>query len=174
MCELTGGYTKQGCTNGGGIDALVVVNHENINELTLDSDKLNVETLTLNDGKRAYKITPDLDSASATQTPTRSRENNSYMVAQTIMTILKDDEEATQKMTNELGKGFYLVGVMQSNGKNRLFGVKNGLVLDTEENVTGQLYDDLNGSTINFTGKEKDKAPLVSTALLDAILIPAS
>lgn len=174
MCELTAGYTKQGCTNGGGIDALVVVNHENINELTLDADKLNVDTLTLKDGKQAYKITPDMESSSATQTPTRNREGNSYMVAQTIMAILKDDEEATQKLTNELGKGFYLVGVMQSNGKNRLFGVKNGVTLETEENVTGQLYEDLNGSTLNFVGKEKDKAPLVSTALLDAILIPAS
>lgn len=172
-CELTAGYSKQACASNGGVDALVIANMANIASYTLDAAESEITAISTESGTQAFKITPDQESASATQTPTRSRENNSYMVAQTVMAILKDDEVETQDLSNILGKGFFLVIVMQSNGKNRAFGLFNGMVLDTEENVTGQVYEDLNGSTMNFVGKELIKAPLIETTLVDAILTPA-
>jgi hypothetical protein len=36
------------------------------------------------------------------------------------------------------------------------------------------MYEDLRGKTINFVGKELIWAPSISSALVDAILIPAS
>lgn len=173
-CELTAGYSKQACASNGGVDAIVVLNYANLASYTLDAAESEITAISTEIGTKAYKITPDLESASATQTPTRSRENNTYMVAQTVMCMLKDDEIETQDLTSILGKGFFLVIVMQSNGKNRVFGLYNGMTLDTEENVTGQVYEDMNGSTLNFVGKELIKAPTIATALVDAIQIPAS
>lgn len=175
-CEITSGHSKQNCPNNGGIDAYVIINHENIDQdsIVLSATEAEVTAMVSILGKKAYTFTPDKESASYTQTPTRSRENNSYMVVMALLMMLKDDVLATQESTMDLGKGFFLIIARQSNGLNRVFGLFNGMTMDTEENVSGQLYEDMNGSTMNFMGKELGKAPLVSDAIVDQLLIPPS
>ena len=177
MCEVTSGYTKGACVNTGGVDAVVVINLNDISTITpptLTAGGQEIDTITLKDGKKGFKYTLDQESASATQTPTRSRENNSFFVAQSLMMMLKDDDLATQEAIDPLGRGFFVMITMQANGKNRVYGLNTGVTLDTEENTTGQAYADMNGSTLNFVGKETKRAPLVSTDKVNTLLIPAS
>ncbi len=173
-CELTGGYNKQGCASNGGVDSIIAINLANILSYTLSPDGSEVTAMALVIGKQGYEITPDRAHIFANQDPVRNRANNSYAVPQTVMLDLPDDELDTQELTTTLGKGFFLFIVRYSNGKNRVFGLVNGMTLDTEANTSGQEYEDKNGSVLNFTGKELLKAPLVSNLIADALLEPAS
>lgn len=174
-CELTTGYTKQNCANVGGIKSVIFFNYEHLENgsYTLDANESSIATLVLDTGEQGYRVKTDKESSFATQTPTRSRDNNSYMVAQVLTTVLKDDTVETQELSSILGKGFFGAVIEQENGLNRVLGLSKGLTLDTEENATGQLFEDLNGSTMNFSGKEIIKAPLVSDVIVAALLSPA-
>ncbi len=174
-CELTTGYTKQNCANVGGIKSVIFFNYEHLDAgtYTLDASESSIATMVLDSGEQGYRIKTDKESSFATQNPTRSRDNNSYMVAQVLTTVLKDDTVETQELSSILGKGFFGAVIEQENGLNRVLGLSKGLTLDTEENATGQLFEDLNGSTMNFSGKEIIKAPLVSDVIVAALLSPA-
>jgi len=177
MCEVTSGYTKSACVNTGGVDSVIVINLDDISTTTpptLTPGGQEIDTITLKDGKKGFKYTLDQHSASVTQTPTRSRENNSFFVAQSLMMMLKDDDLATQEAIDPLGRGYFVMIAMQANGKNRTYGLNTGLTLETEENTSGQAYGDMNGSTLNFVGSETKRAPLISTDKVNALLIPAS
>lgn len=177
MCELTTGYTKNNCATIGGVKSIIVFNHEHLTNggsYTLDAAESTLDSFALATGEQGYRISCDKESIAGNQTPTRSRENNTLMIPQTILAILKDDDVETQDLTNILAKGFFGVVVEYKNGNNRLFGLKTGMTLDTEENVSGQLYEDMNGSTLNFIGKEDIKAPIVTESQITALLAPAS
>ena len=176
-CELTGGYTKQNCANNGGVKSVIFFNHEHLvaGTYTFDDDttKSEIATLVLATGTQGYRVLTDKESSFATQTPTRTRDNNSYMVVQALTAMLKDDAKATQELTSILGNGFFGAVIEQENGLNRILGLNNGLTLDTEENATGQLFEDMNGSTLNFLGKELFKAPIVPDSIITTLLAPA-
>ena len=173
-CEITSGYNKQNCSSIGGIVSLVILNFENLDSFLIDDDNLNITAMTMVATKKAYTIKTDKESSTYTQTPTRTRDNNASMVAQTTMFILKDDEEATQKLTNEVREGFFIIIARQKNGKNRVLGLDTGMTLDTEANEVGLLFEDGVKSTLNMIGKEEFKAPLISDSIVDALLIPSS
>lgn len=175
-CELTAGYTKQNCKNVAGIKSVIFFNYIHLENgaYTLDANGSSVDTFALANGEKGYRVKTDKESSFATQTPTGNRENNSYMVMQALTCILKDDTVETQELTSILGTGYFGAVVEQENGLNRVFGLSKAISLDTEENTFGQLMEDLNGSTLNFSGKELVKAPLISDVLVTALLAPAS
>ena len=90
------------------------------------------------------------------------------------MAMLKDDELTTQELNAILLTGFFVIVVMYANGKNRVFGIENGMTAESIETVSGQKFEDMNGSTLNFTGKELAMPPMISTVKAEALLVPAS
>lgn len=177
MCELLSGYTKENCRRNGGVDELIVYNMENRATGTLAADGLSVATLTLDIGKQAYRLTPDMESATAGQQPAGDRNNNSVMIPQTAMIMFKDDLDTTVDIANKLLKGYWGVIVKKTESGDatyRHYGWLNGLTVESIEDVYGQLYEDLSGKTVNFTGKELIMAPSISSTIVDALLVPAS
>lgn len=177
--ELAQEYNRKNCTENGGVDELIVYNIENRDDsqLTLAPDGLSIATLVMKVGKRAWRLTPDMESATATQTPTGSRANNATMIPQTAQVIFKDDDDATVDICGLLLSGFFGVIIKKTEKtgtKYRHYGLLNGLTVETIEDVMGLLYEDLRGKTVNFVGKELSMAQSIDDAIVQAMLVPVS
>lgn len=170
-CELSAGFTKSACASFGGTKSVVVYNTENLNTYTLASNVLSA--LSLQSGKQGYRISPDMASIDFTETPTRSRENNSIFFASTCAITLKDDSQATRDLVDLISKGFVTVVQEKENGNNLVYGLVNGMSVETTSITTGMNYEDLNGSVINLVGKETSIAPSVDDTIVGTLLIPA-
>lgn len=173
-CDLSA-WAKQACADNGGIDEIIVYEIEDRDTFTVANNV--VTAITMDIGKKAFRWTPDMESANATETTTRSRENNSVMHAQTVTVTFKDDLDATVQLIEAVAKGFIGVIIKKSDPEDavyRHYGALNGMTIETVEGVQGQLYEDLRGHTLNFVGKELAKAPAISDTLVDSILVPAS
>ena len=167
MCELTAGYTKPNCASSGGTKSVIVYNIENQTAITIGSDNI-ISALTVSAGK-AFRITPDMASIDFTETPTRSRENNSIFFASTCAITLKDDIQETRDLVDLMAKGFITVIQEKENGKNIVYGTGNGMTLDTASITSGMNYEDLNGVVISLVGKETYIAPSIADATLPTI-----
>lgn len=168
MCELTAGYTKPFCASNGGTKAFVVYNLENRETFSIASGA--VDTITMATGKQAFRLSPDMASIEVTETATRSRENNSLMYELTASIILKDDTPETRTLVDLMARGFLGLIQEKENGVNVHYGAEYGVTVSTAESVTGLNFEDLNGTTINFTGKEKAQAPSITDALISPLL----
>ena len=171
MCELTTGYTKQNCASVGGIKSITIYNMENRASYVESGNE--ITAITMESGKQAFTFSLDQQSASFTETQTRSRENNSlfYEIAGQIM--IKDDEDATRDLLALIGGGVIGVIAEKESGKYVHYGVVNGLTVGTSEIVTGQNYEDMNGATINVVGREVAIAPYLDASVVTSILTPA-
>ena len=170
-CELSAGFTKSACASFGGTKSVVVYNTENLNTYTLSSNVLSA--LSLKTGKQGFRISPDMASIDFTETPTRSRENNSIFFASTCAITLKDDSQATRDLVDLISKGFITVVQEKENGNNLVYGLVNGMTVETSAITTGMNYEDLNGVVINLVGKETSIAPSVDDTIVGTLLTPA-
>lgn len=174
MCELTA-YYKNACAENGGVDEFIVYEIEDRDSYTVAGGA--VTALTMKTGKKAVRWTPDMESATAGETTTRSRENNSVMNAQTAMIMFKDDDLETVNTISNASKGFLGVIVKKSDPDDavyRHYGLVYGMTLETAEGVMGQLFEDLRGHTLNFVGKELVKAPTIDSSIVTTLLTPPS
>jgi len=177
MCELLTNYTRGNCAENGGVDEFIVYNLENRDTYTLAADGLSVSAITMDIGKKAYRLTPDMESATAGTNGAHDRTNNSKMIGQTAMIMFKDDEDETVDICNLLLGGYFGVIAKKSTPTGavyRHYGLVNGMTVESIEDTLGQAYEDMRGKTVNFIGKELIWAPSIDSALVDAILIPAS
>lgn len=165
-CELSAGFTKSTCASFGGTKSIIVYNTENQTAITIANNV--VTALTVTAGK-AFRISPDMASIDFTETPTRSRENNSIFFASTCAITLKDDSQATRDLVDLISKGFITVIQEKENGSNLVYGVVNGMTVETSAITTGMNYEDLNGVVINLVGKETAIAPSIATVDLPTI-----
>ena len=170
-CELSAGFTKTACASFGGTKSVVVYNTENLNTYTLSSNVLSA--LSLKTTKQGFRISPDMASIDFTETPTRSRENNSIFFASTCAITLKDDSQATRDLVDLISKGFITVVQEKENGSNLVYGLVNGMTNETTSITTGMNFEDLNGSVINLVGKETSIAPSVDDTIVGTLLTPA-
>lgn len=169
-------YT-QGCElANGGADGLYI--YEICKRETITIVNGVITTITMQDGYKAYAITPDMESILFSENTTGNRVNNSVMNPQTGMVVLKDDLDVTVSLVENISKAKLGVIVKKSdadgNAVFRHYGVLNGMTITTADGVLGQLYEDLRGHTINWTGKELGKAPSISETLVNSLLVPAS
>jgi len=168
-------YDKQSQADNGGIDEFIVYEIVNRDTYTLAAGV--ITALSMKTGEQAYRWTPDLESASANDGATRSRENNSYLRNHAAMIIFKDDEDVTAKLSENAGRGFFGIIVKKSHPTDSIYrhlGLINGMTLEEEEGAYGQLYEDLRGHTLNFVGKELSRAPSISAAIVATLLNPPS
>lgn len=170
-------YLKQGCAENGGVEDVVVCEVEDVDSYTVANRE--ITALTMKTGKQAYKWTPDLESAFATDNGNRNSDNNAYWKLHTLMVQFKDDEDLTAQISEDAGRVFLIAFVKfaQPEGetvKYKAYGFFNGLRLTTEESGTGQRYEDLRGHTLNFEVKELTRALKVSDTIVDSLLDPPS
>jgi hypothetical protein len=57
-----------------------------------------------------------------------------------------------------------------NDGTNEVLGLDNGLKINFER-ASGTKFEDMNGVTLTFTGKEKKNAPKVSDVIAAALIV---
>ena len=85
--------------------------------------------------------------------------------------MLKDDELTTEQLVSVLSSANLTVVAEYRNGKNKVFGLVNGMSLTTATMVSGQNGGDLNGNTLTFSGEEDSIAPHISNSLVAQMLV---
>src|SRR5690606_6518500 len=102
MCELTAGYTKPNCRDVGGIKRIFVYNLHNRESIEYADGE--ITAIALADGKYAYEFKLEQDLSSVVETPTGSRENNTFFIDQSGAIILNDNRKETRNQINLMGK----------------------------------------------------------------------
>jgi hypothetical protein len=175
MCEIVANWDRGNCASHGGVDEVIIYNMENRDEASVVVTSGVITAMDMNSGKKAWVITPDMESIIATFNGTRSRENNSYMVAETCAITLKDILTSTVQYSELLGKGYFGMIIKLADETDYIhLGFKKGMTLTTDEMTTGQLYEDMAGATLNFSGKSLHKPFRVSPSVVASITAPIS
>ena len=164
-CELLSGYSKPNCANRGGLKSITIINDDGV-VFSVAAGLVTIVSQT----KTAFKFDLDLNSGFANQTPTGSRDNNSTINVQTVMAMLKSSDVDTDLQADILSYGYFKIIATDRNGRNKVYGVKNGMFVTTHEGVSGQAGGDMSGWTLNFTGEEENVAPHISNTDLATLV----
>ena len=171
-CEFTAWAYEQPCDQTGGVEMIYVGAHTGTADTTF-------QTLTIQDGEvsaitlqATTYIEPwsvEMETANFTQSSAGERATSSSSVTQTGVTTLIGYDDDMSKNLSELIKAKTFVIAKDNMGIFRLYFHKYGAKAQIEEG-TGTAMEDMNGSTVTFTSKDKDFAPVIASALVEALL----
>lgn len=171
-CDITAGKSR-GCRTGfGGADYFVVVQKEHISTYAVVGQAL--DSISLVSGKQGWKIEVEEETSNAQAVGTGNRQNNTYVSVQTVTIANGDYADATRQLEDEISQNELVIFVAYSDGTNKVFGLENGMMLDTATHNSGTAHEDKNGTDWVFSGKEKKAPYSVSTAIMEALLDVAS
>ena len=172
MCEITTGYTLPLCRSVGGIKKFIIYNLENRSSYTIASNIITAMSMDL--GKQAYQFNVEMELSNVISTGTGSRPDFTFFYAQVATIVLADKTQANIDMLALLNKGRLGVIAFYENDLVRHFGLINGMMVDSDVDDSGTEFGNRNGDTLTLSGKEVSKAPTMSSALAEALLLPAS
>ncbi len=155
--EITTGYAKPTCANRGGLAYLTIINQGDVT-FTVTNGLATIGSQT----QAGYRVALDINSGFANSVPTASRDNNSSINVQTVMAMLKSSGLATDQYVDKLANGFFTIIATDRNGRNKIYGLNNGMFCTTHNGGSGQAGGDMNGWTLNFTGEEDTVPPHIS------------
>jgi hypothetical protein len=171
-CEITSGYNKV-CDSQGGVDtfyAFAVKDSTGAsNYQTLGYADGEVTALTLVTGKYAFPFNVEIETASFTDTASGERTAGAYARTQAGTAMLHGNTAAMITDIEAMGKGRHAIIAKMNDGTYEIFFMENGAKV-TDERATGTAYEDMNGTTLTFAGKEKTKACKISSTIVLALL----
>jgi len=171
-CEITSGYNKV-CDSPGGVDtfyAFAVKDSTGAsNYQTLGYANGEVTALTLVTGKYAFPFNVEIETASFTDTASGERTAGAYARTQAGTAMLHGNTAAMITDIEAMGKGRHAIIAKMNDGTYEIFFMENGAKV-TDERATGTAYEDANGTTLTFAGKEKTKACKISSTIVLALL----
>lgn len=177
MCEITSGYTKL-CDETGGVDKWYwfalkdgTTGASNVATYTVVDGA--VTALTLESGKYAYALNVEIETSTFTDTATGDRTNASYAREQQATIVLHGNTAEMIVQLEQASKGRICLIAKLADGTYELLFAENG-GKSSDVRTPGTAYEDMNGNTLTITGKEKSKAPKISSAIVDALLVPTS
>ncbi len=171
-CEIKSGYNKV-CDSPGGVDtfyAFAVKDSTGAsNYATFTQADGQVTALTLVTGKFAFPFNVEMETASFTDTGAGERTAGAYSRTQAGTAMLHGNTAAMITDIEAMGKGRHAVIAKLNDGTYELFFAENGAKV-SDERATGTSYEDMNGTTLTFAGKEKTKACKISSTIVLALL----
>lgn len=177
MCEITSGYGKL-CDVAGGVQTWYLFslydssgNRNYLTEPTVVDGE--VTAIALKPGKYAYPFNVEMETSSFQDTATGERTNGAYARTQTATLIAHGNTATMIDNFDQIARGRVVAIAKMNDGTYELgFMVNGGKFVD--DRTTGTALEDLNGNTITITGKEFQKAPKISSTLVQSLLAPAS
>jgi len=174
-CEFTAWAYEQPCDQTGGVEMIYVGSHTgnadtNFQTLTISAGE--VTAISLKTGKKMELWSVEMETANFTQSSAGERATSSSSVTQTGVTTLVGYDDEMSKNLSTLIKSKVFVIAKDNEGVFRVYFHKYGAKAQVEEG-TGTAMEDMNGSTVTFTSKDKDFAPVISSALMASLLIAA-
>lgn len=176
MCELLTGYDK-GCDTQGGVETWYLfavkdsTGASNIDTYTTANGQ--VTGLTLVTGKYAYPFNVEMETSTFTDKSLGDRANGAYAREQSATVVLHGNTAEMIVMIEDIVKGRVGAIAKCNDGTYELLFAENGAKV-ADERVVGTKYEDMNGTTLTFTGKEKQRACKIDSAIVLALLEPAS
>lgn len=170
MCEITSSFVKI-CDTSGGVAKAYAWSTVETDTLTYATGT--ISALTLNSGKYAYPIEFELGTSTYTDTAIGDRATSSYGRDQSATIVLAGNSAAYIANIESMAKGRTTIAFELNDGTYEVLFLENGAKL-IDERAVGTNYEDMNGNTLTFTGKEKMKANKISSAIVLALLEPAS
>jgi len=175
MCELTAAINGINCDEAGGIETWYAYPRfdaagvSTIATFTYAAGA--VTALTLTALKFAYPINVEQETSSATDTGIGSRANGSYAREQSATTMLHGNTAPMIVSIEELAKGRTSIIAKLNDGSYELFFSQFGAKC-IDERATGTAFEDMNGSTLTFSGKETYRSLKIDSAIVLALLAP--
>lgn len=173
MCELTSGINGINCDEAGGVDTWYMFpRFDSAGDTTIDTLTIvdgEVTALTLVSGKNAFPVTVEQETSSATDTAIGERANGSYAREQASALMLHGNTKEMIVSIEQLAKGRTCLIAKLNDGTYELFYSQFGAKC-LDERATGTSFEDMNGTTLNFSGRETYKAPKIDSAIVLALL----
>ena len=175
-CEITSGYNKV-CDSPGGVDTFYAfavkdsTGASNYVPNTLTITDGAVTAIELKAGKYAFPFNVEMETASFTDTAAGERTAGAYSRVQAGTAMLHGNTASMIVDIEALAKGRHAVIAKMNDDSYELFFMENGAKV-TDERATGTAYEDMNGTTLTFAGKEKTKACKISSTLVMSLLEP--
>lgn len=168
MCEILSGYKKD-CDEAGGVATVYAFDKNAVETLTVVGGQ--VTALTLKTGKFIYPFYVEMETATFTDEAVGERTAGAYARQHTGTVVLHGNSAQTIANLDQLGRGRSIWVFELNDGTYEMLFLRNGAKA-TDSRTPGTAYEDMNGNTITLNGKEKNKAPKISAALIAANLAP--
>ena len=163
-CALTSDYSF-GCDIGaGGLKEAYLIELENITSVTESSGTLTAITKVSGKIFRKYKLVQD--TASAEETIASSLENGTLYYDQKVSFVINKQSVAVRNEILLLAKNRLCVVTVDNNDTYRLYGWDQGLRMSEGTAGTGTAWADRNGYTIALSGKQRELALFVNSAVI--------
>lgn len=170
MCELLSGFDL-GCDESGGIETVYAYSRKNVATFTHLNGE--VTALTLNSGKYAYPINVEQETAVFTDTAVGEKATKGYGREQSGTVLLYGNTAEMIVNIEAIAKDRTCWIAKLNDGSFELYFSQFGAKVN-DERSTGTAFEDMNGTTLTITGKEKYRALKISSAIVLALLEPAS
>ena len=175
-CQITEGYDKV-CDAPGGVAtfyAFPVKNSSGVsNYASFTSSAGAVTALTLETGVYAYPFNVEIETASFNDKAIGERTNGAYGREQSGTAMLHGNTASMIVNIEAMCKSRHAIIAKLNDDTYELFFRENGAKV-SDDRATGTAYEDMNGTTLTFAGKEKTKALKIDSSIVLALLEPAS
>ena len=175
-CEITTGYDKV-CDSPGGVATFFAWSIKDSTGVstydTLTYAAGEISALTLTAGHYAYPFNIEIETASFNDKKVGERATSGYGREQSGTAVLHGNTASMIVNVESFAKGRHAIAAKLNDDTYEVFFLENGAVV-TDDRATGTAYEDMNGTTLTFAGKEKQKAMKISSAIILAMLEPAS
>lgn len=169
-CEITSGYDLV-CDSQGGVDTWYAFAIANYDTLTYANGE--VTALTLLAGTYAYPLNVEMETSSFTDVAVGERTNGAYGRQQTATVVLHGNTAEMIVEIEALCRGRHALIAKLNDGTYELLFMENGAKA-TDERASGTAFEDMNGNTLTFNGKERTKACKIDAAIVNLLLPPVS
>lgn len=170
-CSLTQGFNLDCRDSIGGLKEVYIIEKGNVSATTEASGI--VSAITKSTGTRFWKYALIRETSNFDQTITSNEANGTVFYAQTLQIILNKMQASVRNEIMLLAKNNIIAVAVDNNGKGWLLGEEQGLVLGGNSG-SGTAWGDRNGSTLTFTGNEKELAPEVSSSCIETLETPGA
>jgi hypothetical protein len=176
MCELTSGYVKK-CDNSGGVDVQYIFPVKDANGVSTIATYTvvagEVTALTLTAGKKAYTFAVEAETANFEVASSGEKTAGSNAYTHTSNTTLHGNAKEDIVNADNLAKGRHAVVHKLADGSYELLHMTNGAKAQITRS-SGTAYEDMNGTVIAMTSKEKLGGLKISSTIVASLLEVAS
>jgi len=175
MCEVASNYNKL-CDAPGGVEIVYAIPLRdalgNSNVATFTHADGEVTALTLVTGKQAFTFTVEAETATfnAASVGEKVAGSNAYNHSSTVIFHGNTKEDLVR--VDNLDKGRHAFIHALSDETFELVHMTNG-AKGQSDRAAGTLYEDLNGTTMTMTSKEKIGSLKIDAAIVATLLTPA-
>ena len=169
-CALTQDFILDCRDSVGGLKVLYLIELGNITSVTESSGTLT--NITKATGKIFRKYQLELDTSTFEEDLTGNRQNGTLYVKQTGTIILNKQQVSVRNELLLLGKNRLVAVGVDNNGLQKIYGLTQGLMLNTAKATLGTNWGDRNGYTLALESQEPTMAQFVSDTVLATLQTP--